>query len=289
MADCTDPSGPAMVHDVVTSAPAQGPIDALRRHWPEYLMEAAGLGLFMMSAGLCATLLWYPGSPLANTIPDGIGRRAVMGLLMGLTAIGIIYSPWGQQSGAHINPAVTLTFWRLGKIARWDAVFYILAQFAGGALGVLAVLAVLGAAFSEPPVHYVATAPGSHGVLVALLAEATLAFGLMLTILLAINSPRLMRLTGVLAGSLVALYITLEAPVSGMSINPARSFASAWPGSLYDALWIYFAGPTVGMLLAVEAYRLIRTSDVICAKLNHHTHRRCIFRCGYAAAHCHGV
>ena len=61
-----------------------------------------------------------------------------MGAIMGLTAIGLIYSPWGQQSGAHLNPAVTLTFWRLGKVATWDALFYVLAQFAGGALGVLA-------------------------------------------------------------------------------------------------------------------------------------------------------
>ena len=103
--------------------------------------------------------------------------------------------------------------------------------------------------------------------------------------LLATNAQRLMRLTGVFAGCLVALYITFEAPLSGMSMNPARTLASALPGRLFDALWIYFVGPAAGMLLAVEAYRLIRrTPDVVCAKLNHHTHRRCIFRCGYAKA-----
>jgi aquaporin Z len=70
-----------------------------------------------------------------------------------------------------------------------------------------------------------------------------------------------------------------------MSMNPARTLASALPGNLWQALWIYFVGPTAGMLLAVEVYRLIRrTPDVICAKLNHHTRRRCIFRCGYAKA-----
>jgi aquaporin Z len=262
---------------------ARAAFDALRAHWPEYLMEAAGLGLFMVSAGLFGTLLFYPGSPAVAALPDPLIRQALMGLIMGLTAIGLIYSPWGQQSGAHLNPAVTLTFWRLGKLATWDAVFYVLAQFAGGLLGVLAVLAVLGAAFADPPVSYVATVPGSAGRLVALIAEAAISFGLMITILLATNSPRLMRLTGVLAGCLVALYITFEAPLSGMSMNPARTVASALPGGLFDALWIYFVGPTVGMLLAVDAYRLIRrTPHVICAKLNHHTHRRCIFRCGYA-------
>jgi aquaporin Z len=266
------------------AGPATGPVDALRRHWPEYLMEAAGLGLFMVSAGLFATLLWYPGSPVAQAIPDGMLRRGLMGLAMGLTAIAIIYSPWGQQSGAHINPAVTLTFWRLGKVATWDALFYVLAQFLGGALGVLVVLALLGEAFADPPVHYVATMPGYYGVTTALIAEALISFGLMTTVLFATNTQSLMRLTGVLAGCLVALYITTEAPVSGMSMNPARTLASALPGQLFDALWIYFVGPAAGMLLGIEAYRLIRrTPDVVCAKLNHHTHRRCIFRCGYAA------
>jgi aquaporin Z len=118
-----DMAGAPMVQGVETAGPARGMADALRRHWPEYLMEAAGLGLFMVSAGVCATLLWYPGSPLADAVPDGVGRRAVMGLIMGLTAIAIIYSPWDQQSGAHLNPALTLTFWRLGKVAGWDALF----------------------------------------------------------------------------------------------------------------------------------------------------------------------
>jgi aquaporin Z len=178
---------------------------------------------------------------------------------------------------------VTLTFWRLGKVATWDAVFYALAQFAGGALGVLTVRALLGAIFADPPVSYVATIPGAGGAAVALLAEAAMSFGLMTMILFTTNTARLMRLTGVFAGCLVALFITFEAPLSGMSMNPARTFASALPGNLWQALWIYFVGPTAGMLLAVDFYRLIRrTPDVICAKLNHHTHRRCIFHCGYA-------
>jgi aquaporin Z len=258
---------------------------ALRHHWPEYLMEAAGLGLFMVSAGLFGTLLFHPASPVAQALSDPLLQRALMGLIMGLTAIAIIYSPWGQQSGAHLNPAVTLTFWRLGKVRTWDAVFYVLAQFAGGAAGVLLVLALLGAAFADPPVSYVATVPGPAGELTALLAEATIAFGLMTAVLWTSNSARLMRFTGVFAGRLVALYITFEAPLSGMSMNPARTLASALPGRLWQGLWLYFVGPTAGMLLAVEAYRLIRRRpEVICAKLNHHTQRRCIFRCGHASA-----
>jgi aquaporin Z len=278
------PMTPARRPTADAAGPADGPADALRRHWPEYLMEGAGLGLFMVSAGLFGTLLFHPASPVVGALPDPLVRRALMGVIMGLTAIGLIYSPWGQQSGAHLNPAVTLTFWRLGKVATWDAAFYVLAQFAGGALGVLAVLALLGRAFAEPPVSYVATVPGPHGSTTALLAEMAISFGLMTAVLLMSNTPKLMRLTGVFAGCLVALYITIEAPVSGMSMNPARTLASALPGQLFDALWIYFVGPIAGMLLAALAYRLLRRApEVVCAKLNHHTHRRCIFRCGYAA------
>jgi aquaporin Z len=112
---------------------------AMRKHWPEYLMEAWGLGTFMVSAGLVTTLLEYSKSPVHQAIEDPDLRRVLIGLAMGLTAIAIIYSPWGKQCGAHLNPAVTLTFLRLGKIKAVDAALYIIAQFSGGALGVLLV------------------------------------------------------------------------------------------------------------------------------------------------------
>ena len=109
--------------------------EALKHHWPEYLIEAICLGLFMISAFSFATLLEHPSSPVHQAIANSTLRRFLMGLAMGGTAIAIIYSPWGQQSGAHINPSTTLTFFRLGKVARWDAVFYIAGQFLGGAVG----------------------------------------------------------------------------------------------------------------------------------------------------------
>jgi len=82
-------------------------MNALRRHWPEYLMEAAGLGIFMISASVVTVILEHPVSPIRQqAITDAMFRRFVSGY--GLTAIAIIYSPWGKQSGAHINPVVTL-------------------------------------------------------------------------------------------------------------------------------------------------------------------------------------
>jgi len=135
-------------------------LNSLRDHWPEYLIEAAGLGLFMISAGTIATLLEYPQSTIHHAIADPLLRRALMGLAMGATLAGLVYSPWGRQSGAHFNPVVTLTFFRLGKVATWDAVFYIVAQLAGGLAGVLLLFVAIGEAFGRPPVEFVVTVPG---------------------------------------------------------------------------------------------------------------------------------
>lgn len=256
---------------------------ALARHWPEYLMEAAGLGLFMVSACVFAAALEHPASPVRQALDDAFLRRLLMGLAMGGTAVAIIYSPWGKQSGAHLNPAVTLTFLRLGKIAPWDAVFYTAAQFAGAAAGVLLSAWLLGVSLiADPHVNYVVTLPGEAGVGVAFAAEAAIAFGLMLTVLVLSNRHSLNRYTGLAAGLLVALYITFEAPLSGMSINPARSFGSAAVAQLWQDLWLYFTAPPLGMLLAAELYRRVKGSNaVLCCKLNHENDKRCIFHCRY--------
>jgi len=254
---------------------------ALREHWPEYLMEAWGLGTFMVSAGLFATLLEYPGSPVREAIENADLRRGLMGLAMGLTATAIIYSPWGRQSGAHINPAVTLTFWRLRKVKAADAGFYIAAQFVGGTVGVLIVWMVLGSAFSEAPVYFVNTVPGKAGAGVAYLTEVAMSLGLMLMIVVSLASERLMPFIGLFAGIMIATYIAALAPLSGMSINPARTFASAAPGGLWDILWLYFTAPVIGMIAAAEIQRLAKLGHQrFCAKLNHDYAYRCI-HCGH--------
>lgn len=253
----------------------------LRSHWPEYLIEAWALGTFMLSAGFFTMLIEYPGSPVHQLLPDAGLRRALIGIAMGMTAITLIYSRWGKRSGAHMNPAVTLTFLRLKKVSGWDALFFIVAQFIGGTAGVFLLAALAGSVFTAPPVNFVATLPGPQGVLVAFSAEFAISFGLMLMILFVSNSTRVAGYTGLFAGLLVATYITVEGPLSGMSINPARSFASAAPAALWAELWIYFTAPILGMLSASEAYlRLRGRARVKCAKLMHTDDVRCI-HCGY--------
>jgi aquaporin Z len=260
-------------------------MNVARRHWQEYAMEGALLGLFMIAACSFATLLEHPASPANRALPDGNVRRLLMGLAMGLTAVSLIYSPWGQQSGAHMNPSLTLTYLRLGKIERADALGYVAGQFLGGVTGVLLMRATLGMLVGHPAVRFAATAPGAAGPAAAFLAEFAISFVLMAVVLVATNSsPRLARATPLFCGALVATYISLEAPLSGMSMNPVRSFASALAAWQWRALWIYFTAPPLGMLAAAEVYVGLRGAHrVLCAKLNHYTARRCIFRCNFAA------
>ena len=263
--------------------PATAAWRAFAGHWPEYAMEAAGLGLFMVCACLFVALFEYPGSPLRPLLPDGLTRRALIGIAMGLTAIALIRSPWGRRSGAHLNPAVTLTFLRLRKIAAPDAVFYVLAQCAGAIGGVLLAGLVLGPmVIADPGVAHVFTLPGPGGPYIAWIAEAAISFGLMFIVLVVSNRPALNRFTALVAGTLVAVYITVEAPLSGMSMNPARTLGSAVSAHDWTAFWVYLTAPPLGMLLAAETYvRRFGLRRVLCAKLDHSAGSRCIFRCRF--------
>ncbi len=258
--------------------------DSLRLHWPEYFMEAGESGVYLFSACAFATLLWHPASPMERYVgSDGV-RRMLMGLGMGATIIAIVLSPWGKQSGAHFNPAVTFTFYRFKKVALWDAVFYGAAQLLGAVAGVALASVVLQGAPADKAVRYAATLPGIHGEAfyvntIAFVAELAISFILMSAILFASNHEALAPYTHYFAAILVAVYIAFESPLSGMSTNPARTFGPAVCASYWHALWIYFVAPPLGMLAAAEFFRWARDGKApYCAKLHHHNDKRCIFR-----------
>jgi aquaporin Z len=251
-------------------------------HWPEYLMEAAALGTFMISACVFGVLLGHPASAVHQAIESDVLRRIITGIAMGLTAIAIFCSPWGKRSGAHMNPAVTIAFWSLGKMAGRDALFYIAAQFAGAAAGVLLASVAIGVPLTHTAVNYVATAPGPGGPWVAFSAEFVISLGMLLTVLVVSNSRAYSRYTPFVAGTLVAIYISVEAPLSGMSMNPARTLGSAVFSGDFAAIWVYFTAPVAAMLLAAAIYRA-GSHEVFCAKFHHHNDQPCIFRCNFAA------
>ena len=250
-------------------------------HWREYLIEVAALGTFMMSAATMTVMLEHPESPLHGVVAEPMTRRVLMGIAMGLTAAAIIYSPWGRRSGAHMNPAVTLTFLRLGKIDGRDALAYVGAQFVGGVLGIGLASFALARWIADPAVNYVATAPGVFGHAAAFAGEALISFVMMLVVLTASNQRRVAPFTGVIVAMLIATFIALEAPLSGMSMNPARSLGPDVVGDMWRGLWIYFIAPPLGMLAAAETFLRARGRLAVrCAKL-HHDRGPCIFNCGY--------
>lgn len=252
--------------------------EATGHNWKEYFAEALGLGIFMISACVFSVLLFHPA--IAPTeFPQSL-KLPLMGAAMGITAVAIFKSPFGKLSGAHINPAVTLTFWRLGKIKSSDAAFYVLFQFIGATAGVLISWIALGSGLADAAVNFAITVPDGSGPAVSFAAEFAISFGIMATVLVTSNNSVLAKFTPFLAGSLVALYIALESPISGMSMNPARTFGSAIFAGNWSGWWVYLTAPPLAMLAAAEVFTRLRGPHaVLCAKLDHDSRYGCIFDC----------
>ena len=237
-------------------------LESLFLHWRAYLMEAAGLGGFLIGAGLLAIFLEHPDFPVMQshfgTPESAIWRRVPLGILMGAYIAGVIYL-FGEKSGAHINPAATWTFFRLGKINFADACFYTLAQFAGAAAAALLLKAAAGEWFANPLIDFGVTKPQPpHASMSAFVAEFVISFVLMFVMLIVINSETLEKRAALVTGVLIAFYLIFELPFSGMSLNPARSFAAALAANEWEHLWIYFVAPPSAMLLAAEIFNGIK-------------------------------
>jgi aquaporin Z len=237
----------------------------------------------MIAACAATVVLFGASSPAVYALPSAALRRAMMGLAMGATAVMIIHSPMGKRSGAHFNPAITLTYLRLEKIAPWDAAGYILGQFAGGLFGVGVSALLLRKSLAQPSVDYAVTVPGIGGTAGAFAAEWFMATLLMAVVLWSSNDRRWAKYTSYLVGGLIVNYIFFFGPVSGFSINPARTVGSAAFAHLWTALWIYFVAPPLGMLGAAEVYlRRYGVERVFCAKLHPAASVLCPFNCGVA-------
>lgn len=225
----------------------------------KYFDEALGLGLFMFSAGFFDALIDYPGLPIRQHISSALLRRFLIGLSMGLTALYIFTSRFGKQSGAYINPAVTLVRYRLGQINKTDSVFYTLFQFIGGSLGMRLVSVLFPRWMKDPAINYIITVPGKAGVAMAFLMEFLISLVLILVVLLMGDKKRIEKYTSFVVSALITLYITFEAPFSGMSMNPARTFASAVVANQWPSFWLYCLAPPVGMWIGASVYLRIRS------------------------------
>jgi aquaporin Z len=248
--------------------------------WQLYLIEGFLLGCFMIAATGATIVMESPRSPVAQCVTAPILRRAVIGLAMGLTAVILIYCPWGKRSGAHMNPAFTMSFLWLGKIKLRDALGYMAGQFAGAASGMLVSALAFGPVVASPAVKYIVTVPGPDGIAAAWAGEFVIAFILVATVLLLNRFPALVTRTGLFCGGLIALFVIFEAPLSGFSMNPARTFGSSVVANNWTAWWIYFTAPFAGMLSAVELHRMLADDhSKLCLRLNHGHHTPTLHPC----------
>jgi len=251
-----DPDGHALSFTAQSEhAPLELMIEALRQHWPRYLMEGGELGIFMVVTLMLTIALEHPGSKIRRALPYAPLRRALMGTGIGVTVAILIYSDWGRQSGAHFNPAVTLAFLSLNRIEPWDALFYIVAQFLGGWLGLVVATLALRRAAAHEKIDHVVTQPGPRGRLVAFVAEFVISFTILFSLLQVMHQPAWKPWIGVVAALHLWAFIAFEAPLSGMSLNPARTLASAITARSFRALWVYFVAPPLAMLLAARLCR----------------------------------
>ncbi len=227
---------------------------SFKHNWKLYIAEAVGLAIFMISACFFSGLLESKASAIHNAIPDPFVRSIIIGILMGLTALLIFFLPFTSASGSHINPAVSITFHRLGKLPQNDLVFYIIFQVIGGTLAVYVMVFFMGDMLTAMPVNYAATVPGKYGITTAFLAEFITAFIMMSMVLFTSASQYLKKYTRLIAACLVCMYVIIAGPLSGFGMNPARTFASALPANTWTAFWIYMIVPVSGMLSAAEFF-----------------------------------
>ena len=239
---------------------------SFRKNWKLYLQEGLGLAIFMISACFFSALLFSEKSSWQQAIPNEMLRNILMGIMMGLTALFIFYSPWTAPSGSQINPAVTLTFLRLDKMCRYDALFFCIFQIAGGTIAVFIMHGLMGSLLMDPPVNSSVTVPGKAGTWWALMTELIIAIITMSMVLFTSNNDGLKKYTRIFAGCLVCAWVIVAGPVSGFGMNPARSLASALPANIWTAFWIYLFMPFAGMLLAAEFYLFVEKRKV----KNHH-------------------
>ncbi|MCI1189518.1 aquaporin [Hymenobacter sp. DH14] len=206
--------------------------------------------------GTAILLIFGTGAAVVDAQTHALGHGGVAAAF-GLVVFIIIQS-LGETSGAHVNPAVTLAFWAMGRFEGRRVLPYVGAQLAGAALGSLLVKLIAG-----PGSDLGATLP-AHGPWQALGIETFLTFWLMLVIFrVTSGSKEVGMLAGLAISSTVALEALVAGPLTGASMNPARSLAPALLSGIWTDWWVYIVGPVAGALLAVAVDKWLQSREVV--------------------------
>jgi aquaporin Z len=238
----------------------------MNKSWRIFLAEFAGTGLLLLVGLSLVTFMFGAGSPMAVIIPSVALRRVITGFLFGGTGALIALSAIGRESGAHLNPVVTMAFRLYGKIDLRTAFVYVFGQLAGAVAGCLPLL--LWGSMGRS-VSFGATQPGQgYGVPIALLGEVVTTFVMVSLLIVFLGFRRIRPFTPAMFPLLYAIMVPLEASISGISTNPARSFGPAVVSGQWQAWWIYWVGPTLGAVLASLACSVL-AKRITVAKLYH--------------------
>jgi aquaporin Z len=228
--------------------------------------ELSGTALLLLAGLSIVIFMFGTGSPMAQLIPNYKIRQIITGFLFGSVGAAITISPIGKVSGAHINPAVTLVFWLFKKLEGRLAITYIFSQMVGAIIGCFPLL--LWGNMGES-VYFGGTTPGpNYTVSQAFIGEIITTFTLVLLIIVFIGFRQIRRFTPFMVPFLYAIMVPLEADISGISTNPARSFGPAIISGVWTSFWIYIVGPLIGALLASLAGSALAKRITI-AKLYH--------------------
>jgi MIP family channel proteins len=217
--------------------------------------ERPGLLRRSVAEGIAAFALVFAGcgAVVTNATHQNALGSVGVSLVFGLVIMVMIYAT-GHLSGAHINPAVTIAFTITRHFPGRDAAAYIAAQLAGAAAGAFLLLA----AWTSKPAHLGTTLP-SVGSGTALLYEIVLSAFLMFVIIAVATDTRAVGAAAAIAiGGTVGLDALFGGPITGASMNPARSFGPALASGTWTDFWIYVAGPVVGAAIGAFAYQFIR-------------------------------
>ncbi len=254
-------------------------------HGPEYVAEFLGTACLVFF-GLSAVVFNFgEGLPMSHWIENPSLRLLLTGFCFAGSGSLVAISPLGRLSGGHINPSVSLAFWLDGKMLFHDFVGYVVAQILGGMMGA----AILVGVWKKHAlsVHNGMTLPGQGwSIGQAFGAEVFLTGLLVLLIFIFVSSRRLMRWTPLMTWIVVAMMVWLEAPISGTSLNAARSFGPALVSGVWTDQWIYAVAPLLGGFLGWAVFRLGAKAgrEVLTGKLFHASNYRTVFKCDAPAA-----
>ncbi len=205
--------------------------------------------------GLAAFALVFAGcgAIVSNDKYDGALGTVGIALTFGLIIMVMVYAT-GHLSGAHINPAVTIAFTLTRHFPSRDALAYVVAQIVGATAAALALLAV----WTDKPASLGATVP-TVGVGSALVYEVLLTAFLMFVIMAVATDTRAVGAAAAIAiGGTVGLDALFGGPVTGASMNPARSLGPAVAAGEWTDVWVYLVGPALGAVVGAFAYQVVR-------------------------------